>query len=238
MLLEELKYFFKPVYCIEKEKEKKLLIFIVTLSFTFLFGFSSQFLLFLFDKIIDLNYGQSILKTIKESNKNGLKDIISNYTILFPLLYIPTIEELTFRLYLNLKKRYIYISFFIFYFTFILPFFKISEYLNYQGIYLFICFILCSFILKCNINYFILFFKKKYTLLFYISALVFGLVHIPNFSQSLPGELRIFSIIFILPQFFVGVFTAYLRIRLGLSWSILLHTCFNLPSLILYYFLS
>lgn len=69
---------------------------------------------------------------------------------------------------------------------------------------------------------------------YYISILAFGLVHISNFEFS--TTVLLLTPLLIAPQLFLGVFLGYIRVRLGLLWSILLHSIYNtilfLPMLI------
>ncbi|MEJ1222026.1 CPBP family intramembrane glutamic endopeptidase [Sediminicola sp. 1XM1-17] len=60
---------------------------------------------------------------------------------------------------------------------------------------------------------------------FYTSILLFGLVHIFNFKGDL--ALFYFAPLLIAPQLMAGVFLGYIRVKLGLRWSILLHATFN-----------
>lgn len=60
---------------------------------------------------------------------------------------------------------------------------------------------------------------------FYASALLFGLVHIFNFEAS--PHLLYMAPILVAPQLVMGFFLGYIRIKLGLRWSILLHAAHN-----------
>lgn len=60
---------------------------------------------------------------------------------------------------------------------------------------------------------------------FYVSILAFGLVHISNFEFS--TTVLILTPLLIAPQLFLGVFLGYIRVRIGLIWSILLHSIYN-----------
>jgi hypothetical protein len=60
---------------------------------------------------------------------------------------------------------------------------------------------------------------------FYASALLFGLVHIFNFEGS--PHLLYMAPLLVAPQLLMGFFLGYIRIKLGLRWSILLHAAHN-----------
>lgn len=61
--------------------------------------------------------------------------------------------------------------------------------------------------------------------IFYASAIIFGAVHLSNFEMN--DQLIWLSPLLILPQVSAGVFLGFIRIKLGLLWSILLHAAFN-----------
>ncbi|MEQ8389058.1 MAG: CPBP family intramembrane glutamic endopeptidase [Alphaproteobacteria bacterium] len=62
----------------------------------------------------------------------------------------------------------------------------------------------------------------------YASALVFGLVHLANFvfpeDQAVPAAIKL---VLVTPQILMGLFLAYMRVRHGLVWSMLLHGSYN-----------
>ncbi len=60
---------------------------------------------------------------------------------------------------------------------------------------------------------------------FYTSIILFGVVHIFNFEGD--NELYYIAPLLIAPQLMAGIFLGYIRIKLGLMWSILLHATFN-----------
>ncbi len=69
------------------------------------------------------------------------------------------------------------------------------------------------------------FLKTHFGLLFYVSAILFALAHIPNIPDE---EINFFIPILITPQFFTGLFTGYLRVKFGLLWGFLFHALHNL----------
>jgi len=76
--------------------------------------------------------------------------------------------------------------------------------------------------------------QKQFKYVFYAFALVFGFVHITNYE--LTPSVLLFSPILVSPQICLGLFLGYLRVRLGLIYSILFHMTFNavlaIPSLL------
>lgn len=84
-----------------------------------------------------------------------------------------------------------------------------------------------------------LFLFRKYTkgfkYVFYIIVLIFGFIHLSNFKIS--TTILIVSPLLVAPQIIAGLLLGYIRVRLGLLYSILLHALFNglaiIPSLLL-----
>jgi hypothetical protein len=66
--------------------------------------------------------------------------------------------------------------------------------------------------------------KKKYTYIFYFSAILFGIVHITNYKLSY--TILLLSPILIAPQILVGSI-GFLRVRYGFVWGFLLHALHN-----------
>ncbi|MFD0799486.1 CPBP family intramembrane glutamic endopeptidase [Maribacter chungangensis] len=74
---------------------------------------------------------------------------------------------------------------------------------------------------------------------YYVSILLFGVIHISNYS-TIEGQYWAIPIL-VSPQLSAGVFLGYIRIKLGLFWSILLHAAHNLvltAPLLVYLFLE
>lgn len=61
---------------------------------------------------------------------------------------------------------------------------------------------------------------------YYCSILLFGLLHITNF-QELDGQYWAIPIL-VSPQLSAGIFLGFIRTKLGLIWSVLLHAAHNL----------
>ncbi|MFY0629527.1 MAG: CPBP family intramembrane metalloprotease [Flavobacteriaceae bacterium] len=70
-------------------------------------------------------------------------------------------------------------------------------------------------------------FKKARTfkIAFYTISIIFGYVHIFNFEIN--TNVLLLSPFLIAPQLIVGMIFGFIRIRLGLIWSILLHATYN-----------
>lgn len=60
---------------------------------------------------------------------------------------------------------------------------------------------------------------------FYISVFLFGAVHLSNFE--LFTKYLWLAPILVAPQIAAGIFLGFTRVKLGLSWAMLLHACHN-----------
>ncbi|MGK0421956.1 MAG: membrane protease YdiL (CAAX protease family) [Polaribacter sp.] len=66
---------------------------------------------------------------------------------------------------------------------------------------------------------------KSFKIAFYTFALLFGSIHISNFEIT--TSVLLLSPLLVLPQILLGSYFGYIRVRLGLPWSMLLHGCYN-----------
>ncbi len=73
----------------------------------------------------------------------------------------------------------------------------------------------------------LVFFKSSrfFPLAYYISFLAFGAIHLGNF-QNFEDAILVAPLL-VAPQLIMGVFLGFIRVRLGLSWAVLLHGCHN-----------
>lgn len=67
--------------------------------------------------------------------------------------------------------------------------------------------------------------SKYFPILFYASTLAFALVHLGNFPNF--AEIWPVSPLLISPQFALGLFLGFVRVRFGLLWSIGFHSAYN-----------
>ena len=68
--------------------------------------------------------------------------------------------------------------------------------------------------------------SKFFKYAFYISVFLFGLVHIGNFGE-IDGYYLLIPVL-VAPQVSAGIFLGFIRTKLGLVWSMLLHAAHNL----------
>jgi len=209
-----------------KEKFIYFLYSLVLVYFMSLFIFMVVRILFY---VIDYDIAKEIFANQKATIFTG--SIINN--IFYILLIAPVIEEIIFRLPLNLNKVNLYIGFSIYYFLRMGGEFYEGNLNNY---YLYIKILgvmaLWLFIYKIKLS----FLKAHYFFYFYLMVALFAAIHIVNFIDFLPEKYCIFIPLLVLPQFIMGIIAGFVRIKLGFLWSIALHICINSPSIFIYLF--
>jgi len=154
------------------------------------------------------------------------------YVCLSMITIGPFMEELIFRLilkptYSNLICIFLLLS----YFAFILArkHYTITLLLVLL-LAIFIVFILCNKKIRWKVQYI---FIKRFTPLFYLSCISFGLIHLLNYSNFSTISI-ILSPILILPQIVAGAFMGFVRMKYGIFFSILFHSLYNIiPALLL-----
>jgi hypothetical protein len=67
--------------------------------------------------------------------------------------------------------------------------------------------------------------KMSFRIGFYVFAVLFGLVHISNFTMT--TNVLLLAPILVLPQTLLGGYLGFIRVRFGLGWSMALHACYN-----------
>lgn len=67
--------------------------------------------------------------------------------------------------------------------------------------------------------------EKYFKVAFYFFAVIFGLVHITNFTMT--TNVLLLAPILVLPQIVLGCYLGFIRVKFGLGWSMLLHACYN-----------
>lgn len=198
----------------------------------------SFYILFIFSMcinfILDLtSSNESLIKILKLKDSHFFEDDLLKKGILLAILLVgiitPFIEEFL--------QRYNLTSFLWNYR--IMPFnlgiiiiqlFHIrtsTELLSIFAIGLFVAFFLNTCILKSPKYkiYFLRFYIRNYWLFFYSSAVAFGVLHIEN--HQIENFIPMLPILLVLPQIFTGLLLGYIRISMGLRWSILFHGLHN-----------
>ena len=67
--------------------------------------------------------------------------------------------------------------------------------------------------------------KKAFKIAFYTLTILFGLIHISNFTMT--KNVLLLTPILVLPQILLGGYLGFIRVRFDLGWSIALHACYN-----------
>jgi hypothetical protein len=175
--------------------------------------------------------GFSVFTQLKSNQKN-LKLRFGMYLIPLVVVAGPFMEEIIFRLPLKLKQTGIGLSLAVVVYRLIVPhFFRFDGMINYLGtavallVFLMTVFYFPPALLKSmREDYFGRF--------FYLSAIIFALVHISNFMPLRPSLVLIYPL-YTLPQFFMGLSFGYIRMRHGFFSACVLHAMVNLPSALL-----
>lgn len=147
--------------------------------------------------------------------------------LVYGILLTPLIEEIYFRLIYVFSKRNLYIVLFTT-LCLIIVFILKSE---THKIYLFLSiFLLISILLvfykKCNSG-----FNYHFKFFFYAFAALFAILHLFNFSGYEPTKI-ILVILFVIPQFILGIILGYLRLTFGFLYAVLFHSLVNLSLLL------
>lgn len=144
--------------------------------------------------------------------------------LLVGVILAPIYEEILFRSLLKFKKINIILflitlSAFIFYY--ILK--SRIEIAIFLSLFLF-CFL--SLLISISRNQIESFISSRFKYFFYASILIFGILHIFNFTGNIYA-LIIFSFILTGPQLVLGSILGYIRMKHGLFYSIMFHVIVN-----------
>jgi hypothetical protein len=171
-------------------------------------------LFFSFFILIYFNKSKSFRNDLEVSNEN-FTNILLGVVIVAPLL-----EEAIFRLFLSGKVKHIIISF-------VLASFVVASLLNsiWSIIVLFLPFIILILYLLGYLSWdkHYLFFRKNYSVFFYSSAILFGIIHLRVIEVESYNEYFTFPI----PIILMGILFNYIRITYGFWWSVTLHQLHN-----------
>lgn len=67
--------------------------------------------------------------------------------------------------------------------------------------------------------------KNTFKVFFYVFAILFGIVHLSNFTIT--KNVILLAPLLVAPQIILGGYLGFIRIRFGLLWSIALHASYN-----------
>ena len=211
------------------------------LSKSFLVLFSLVLLVIIFTNLvcqfIDNLCHSSIYNIIhKQQSKVLFKDDFS-YNIFYILLLGPVIEEVIFRLPLKPSKINLIVSLSFLCMLFMGGHISNIFYFNFNFLYKFLSiFFVIVFVIFLNQSFLYKIENKWYGLYFYFLCSTFALIHIENFYHVLPINFIYLSPLFVVPQFLLGCFAGYIRVKNGVLWSVFLHVLFNIPTTLIYIF--
>ncbi|GAB3896657.1 hypothetical protein GCM10028803_14490 [Larkinella knui] len=189
----------------------------------YFFTLISVILILIVDKVfLPLINVDSIIKNHYESS-----GLLEEYGVIIGTMIVtlagPLMEEISFRLILNPTRTNTVISPIIFFFLTSGPIWYLN---TFPIIRLLMCLFIFIFfyIFSDFFNNKLLGFNKNLLLIF--SSFAFALFHIFNFSNFQFILLPVY-LIYVLPQFFLGVILGIVRLKNGFFWSVLLHILIN-----------
>lgn len=196
------------------------------IEFSYFFKFFIQaFVILLFVSILP-----AVLNLIVDIPVNKIET--SGFFIIIGIIVLaPIIEEVFFRLWL----KPLYINYLLL--LFILVCVVVLSFLKKQflvtGITGFLIIALTFLLAGKKIKAIQRFVLKYFKYLFFLSALMFGLVHLFNIEHFSIVALVV-SPVLILPQFVAGLFLGFIRMKFGIFYSILFHSLINIfPALMI-----
>jgi uncharacterized protein len=189
-------------------KECRIKNFLILLLFYFVTTIPIGLLLFFLLKFLNLTH-----KAV---------DLSFQEKILYGILLSPIIEEILFRLILVFnRKNLLILKLTIFS---LLIFFVIKESIV-KVIFFFLLLFLLIFVYayKDRCQYF---FRKNFRIFFFLITGLFAFLHLFNFlGISLSNSF--YLLLFIIPQFILGLLLGYIRITYGIQYSIIFHVLVN-----------
>lgn len=245
LLARFFRYLRRPTYYINSPKKRFLEIIVELLrlfALLYLLALASGLLIYLVTSIFSYDFDQ-----------NSVVSLVQNapivVTFILAVIIAPITEELTFRLFLRYSpwKMALSLTFILIFsidflknyiFTNIPEWFLSIQYLlNGMGILSYLIFaVATTLVIYVIIRTFVKtekaieIYKKHFGKLFYLSVILFALIHITNYLNL--GTLILLTPFFILPQFFAGLFLGYVRMIYGFKWGILFHAAYNLLTLL------
>ena len=160
-------------------------------------------------------------------------DISSLSLIILSITYSPLSEEIAFRIMLKPSWKNTMI--------FTLLFWFLATMCLLRKEYILLCIFLtigsASLVTLINKNIrsvFQAFILRHFRFFFYLSSILFGLIHIFNY-EPVSIKLLILAPIIIAPNIIAGLILGYIRMKFGIIYSILLHIAINtlaIPSLL------
>jgi hypothetical protein len=177
-----------------------------------------------------------VLTTLDYKGSNDVETLINEaplwFVVVLGAIIAPALEETIFRLSLRFRPIYFSLSTAVICFYFSGTIFRNIEetlqsfFLLRIILPLFIGGLMYILIKFTPLNSLLSkMYKRFFAVIFYISAIVFGLIHISNYTER--GTVLFMLPLLVLPQIIVGFVLGYVRIKYGFRYSYLLHAIFN-----------
>lgn len=156
------------------------------------------------------------------------------------IVILPILEEIAFRSVLRLNKMYVFFSSAVLSYYFLNVFLFEVDNTNIDNN--FILRIILSLLMGGGIMYIYIikqekisnFWQLNFNYIFYFFALLFAIVHINNYKSE-----NILLLIFVvIPQFIGALFLGYIRVKMGLFYSILYHLLYNAIAILIIFLLK
>jgi membrane protease YdiL (CAAX protease family) len=208
------------LYSANRTFKKRLYLFLISVALLTIFNVISFITFYILH-----NYGIDIPE--KNSGFKKMMNDNSIYSIIFYVaIYGPILEEFLFRAWLKFEVLgFVFLTISIIYF----PLSQLKLVYEWLPIALLLVAFPVFYLLfiKTAINKYLkrlILIKHNIKVLLYIlSSLIFGIVHITN-----ADKIHISTMLFCIPHIFAGLIFGYLRIKNGLIWAIALHILNNL----------
>ncbi len=212
--MEFINYLYKPI--IIEYTKPKIQIFIKL----FFIYYASAFSLSIFLGLL-----------IKVSNITNLINEIPEKKLFILSILAPVYEEIIFRSLLKFNKTNLILFTSTISILISLLFYRSDIKLGIMFFTILIIFILILIIFKTSTiqkTY-----NNHFNYIFYSSILLFGFMHISNFSGS-TMLIVLFSPLLVSPQLILGAILGYIRMKNGLAYSILFHLLINFITIIIF----
>lgn len=165
------------------------------------------------------------------ANQWGFKYVVPPFAsfslVLLFVLFAPVFEEIFHRLFLVFNKKNLYIS--VCCGIFLGCRFYLSG--SYSVLVIVAPIVVVGILAILYFNKSKSLVVKRYGLFFYLTVVLFGLMHIFNYS-GITMQNVIFTVLLVMPQLLMGVVLGYVRVSYGLAYSIFFHAIFNSPALL------
>jgi len=173
--------------------------------------------------------------TSLSQNKLNLlfKNLPPFVSLLMLVLIIPLVEELVFRLHLRLYRKHLHFNIIILIagVIILLASFVKLIFLRISILSVGVILVALYFLNKTKLDKKIFnIWDMKFGYVFYISLLIFGMMHITNYDN---GYLKYFLLpLLVLPQLLLGLFCGYIRISMDFFRGYLFHASHNFVSIL------